>query len=123
MSFYNLVFGKNPIDAVLLKMLDLTPDDFGRYRDTYVTEKHIVVYTRCGGGNRYDYDQVFEFASIHPHYHYDEDDDYDSTYASIFFKHPPEYAELLKELAAGVVTPSEKWKLLFEKLEGKKNES
>jgi hypothetical protein len=32
---------------------------------------------------------------------------------------PPEYSEGLKEMAAGTVTPSEKWKMLFEALEKK----
>lgn len=117
MSMYNMLFGENIDQAnFLFKLLDLTPGDFGRYRDIYVTGTHIVVHTRNGGGNREDYQDVFDEMFNHPLYDYDEDDDFDCTYANIYFKHPEGYKELLKEMAVGTVTPSEKWQKLFEAL-------
>lgn len=120
MSLYNMLFGENTNQSsFLLALLDVEPSDFGRYRDVYVTESHIVVHTRCGGGNREEYEDVFDEMSTHYLYDYDEDCDFDYTYADIYFKHPAEYSELLKEMAANTVTPSEKWKVLFEALETK----
>lgn len=120
MSLYNMLFGANDTSAFLLALLGKTAGDFGRYRDVYVTENHIVVHTRNGGGNREDYEDVFDEMSDHPLYDYDEDDDFDCTYANIYFKHPAGYEEVLKEMAEGTITPAEKWKLLFDQLEAAK---
>jgi hypothetical protein len=118
MSLYNMVFGENSNQkGFLFTLLDKNPGDFGRYRDIFVTDEHIVVYTRCGGGNRENYEEVFDEMSEHPLYSHDEDVDFDNTYASIYFKHPAEYSALLKEMAVGTITPSEKWKMMLESLE------
>jgi hypothetical protein len=117
MSLYNMLFGEGNDADFLLKLLGKDRDDFGRFRSVYVTEDHIVVHTRCGGGNRDDYEAVFDEMSMHPLYSHDADDDFDCTYADIHFKHPAEYSELLKEMSVGTVTPAEKWKMLFENLE------
>lgn len=120
MSLYNMVFGENKSQSeFLFSLLNKTSGDFGRYRDIYVDEDYIVVHTRNGGGNREDYEDVFEEMTNHPLYAYDEDDDYDCTYANIYFKHPEEYSEVLKEMAKGTITPSEKWQILFSSLENK----
>lgn len=117
MSLYNMLFGENASQKeFLFSLLGKTSGDFGRYRDIYVTDEHIVVHTRCGGGNREDYEDVFEEMSSHPLYDYDQDDDFDCTYADIYFRHPEQYRDLLKEMAVGTVTPSEKWKILFDAL-------
>lgn len=119
MSLYNMLFGEGNDADFLLKLLGKDRGDFGRFRAVYVTEDHIVVHTRNGGGNRDDYEDVFDEMSDHPLYSHDADDSFDCTYADIYFKHPAEYSELLKEMAVGTVTPAEKWKLLFESLETK----
>lgn len=119
-GLYNALFGENASQKdFLFGLLKEDPSSFGRYRDIYVTDEHIVVHTRNGGGNREDYQDVFDEMSEHPLYAYDEDDDFDCTYANFYFVHPPEYSEVLKEMAAGTVTPSEKWKMLFKALEKK----
>jgi hypothetical protein len=116
-GLYNTLFGENSSQSgFLFGLLGKEPGDFGRYRDIYVTEEHIVVHTRNGGGNREDYEDVFDEMSDHPLYSHDEDDDFDCTYANIYFHHPEEYKEVLKEMAEGTITPSEKWKMLFEAL-------
>jgi hypothetical protein len=117
-GLYNMLFGENASQKeFLFAILEKEQSDFGRYRDIYVTDEYIVVHTRNGGGNREDYEDVFDEMSEHPLYVYDEDDDYDCTYANIYFKHPAEHAEVLKEMAAGTITPSEKWQMLFNALE------
>lgn len=119
-GLYNTLFGENGSQKdFLFSLLGKTPEDFGRYRDIYVTEDHIVVHTRNGGGNREDYEYVFDEMSNHQLYSYDEDDDFDCTYANIYFRHPDGYGEVLKEMAEGTITPSEKWKLLFEAMGNK----
>jgi hypothetical protein len=118
-GLYNMLFGENDKAGFLLGLLGKTAGDFGRYRDVYVTEDHIVVHTRCGGGNREDYEDVFEEMSTHPLYSYDEDDDFDCTYADIYFRHPDEYKEILKEMSKGTITPAEKWEMMFKALEQK----
>jgi hypothetical protein len=112
-----MLFGQNDHAGFLLKLLDAERDDFGRFRDVYVTETHIVVHTRCGGGNREDY--FPEWVEDHPLYDYDVDDDFDCTYADIFFRYPLGYEDVLKEMAIGTVTPAEKWQLMFKALETK----
>jgi len=96
-SLYNMVMGTNSIAGALLAALELSPDRLGRPRDAWLDGEEIVVLTRCGGGNRDDYEQVFEDLRAHPCYLRDEDDDYDSTYALIHFRFPEQYAEPLRE--------------------------
>ena len=115
MSLYNMLFGEGDHAGFLLKLLESERDDFGRFRAIYATGTHIVVHTRCGGGNREDY--FPEWVEDHPLYDYDEDDDFDCTYADIYFKHPAGYEEVLKEMAEGVITPAEKWQMLFNSME------
>ena len=112
-GLYNVLFGSNDQAGFLLGLLGKEAGDFGRFRDVYVTEDHIVVYTRNGGDNREHYEDVFAEMKDHPLYTHDEDDDFDCTYANIYFKHPEGYGEILKEMAVGTVTPSEKWEMMF----------
>ena len=119
-GLYNVLFGENGSQKeFLLKLLNVHAGDFGRYRDIYVTEDHIVVHTRCGGGNREEYDYVFDEMSDHLLYAYDEDDDFDCTYANFYFRHPEGYEDVLKEMAVGTITTAEKWQMLFKALESK----
>lgn len=113
-GLYNMLFGENSSQKnFLFALLNITQDDVGRYRDIYVTEDYIVIHTRNGGGNREDYEDVFEALSQHPLYAYDEDDDFDCTYADIYFVHPEGFGDILKDMATNI-TPSEKWKILLQ---------
>lgn len=98
MSLYNLLFGVNQDADELLKMLDLTENDFGRFRDAYLNEEgtNIIVYTRCGGGNREDYEDVFSKMEKHPEYVTDYDDDFDCTYAYFVFNVPEKFKKQAK---------------------------
>jgi hypothetical protein len=117
-GLYNMLFGENHSQkGFLFGLLGKTEDDFGRYRDIYVTDEHIVVHTRNGGGTREDYQEVFDEMMLHPLYVCDDDDDYDCTYANFYFKHPKGFEDLLKEIAVGTVTPSEKWRMLLDALQ------
>jgi len=110
MGMYNLIFGQNPISDAVLATLNLTRHDVGRFRDCFVTRGEIAVYTRNGGGNREDYQDVFDKLAQHPCYLRDQDDDFDCTYATIYFSFPEEFAEELKKLDTGEkFDPSQRW--------------
>lgn len=114
MSMYNMVFGQNGLSGAILATLGLTAGDCGRFRDCFISEGKIAVYTRNGGNNREDYMPDF---SSHPHYLHDEDDDFDCTYATIYFKFPDEFAEQLKKLDSGEkFDPDARWLAAIEAL-------
>jgi hypothetical protein len=117
MSLYNMLFGNNPIAPLILGTLSLSKDDFGRFRDIYLAEGKIAVYTRCGGGNREAYQEVFDAMEQHPCFEYDEDDSFDNTYATFYFKYPDEFADGLKAIESNVpFDPDARWKAMFDAL-------
>ena len=124
MSLYNMLHGTNPLAGLYLGMLGLSPSNVGRFRDCYLKDDTIAVYTRNGGGNREDYEEVFEELSQHENYLYDEDDDFDCTYATIYFSIPKEYEAdvLMIKLAIEQDTtpPEDKWKDLLTRLDAAK---
>jgi hypothetical protein len=100
MSMYNMMFGRNANTAQLLELLNKTEADFGRFRDVFVKDGYIVVHTRNGGGNREDYEDVFDEMSDHPWHSHDEDCDFDCTYANIYFKIPEDVNQSFVALLA-----------------------
>jgi len=121
MSLYNLLHGFNPNTDQILQVLGHTRDDFGRFRDVYIKDGFIVVHTRCGGGNREEYESVFEMAEQHPWYSYDEDCDFDSIYANIYFKIPNDETGTFVGLYNQGIEPSIVRNEIFENLSGKGN--
>lgn len=101
MSMYNMLFGQNVAADAILATLGLTRHDVGRFRDCFVANGEIAIYTRNGGGNRDDYQEVFDELAANPCYLRDEDDEYDCTYATIYFRFPDEFADDLKKLDSG----------------------
>lgn len=77
-------------ESKLLSLLGKTKEDFGRFRVAFLDGDYIVVKTRNGGGNREQYQSVFDEMAMHPLYSHDEDNDFDCTYASIYFHLPPD---------------------------------
>lgn len=146
MSLYNMLFGVNQRTPILLATLGLTTSDVPRFRDCYVKDGRIVIYTRTGGGNRRYYDseescrenypEDFDVDSgneipdgpwnstltSNPFYERDEDDDFDCTYASFYFRFPDKFRDDLLALEACVQThtPTDRWKALLESLESTK---
>lgn len=139
MSLYNMLFGVNQLAPFLLATLNLNDSKVPRFRDCYLRDDKIVIYTRTGGGNRDFYDSEESCRSnypeyfdgedapsgpwnddlrAHPNYVFDEDDDYDRTYAYFYFSYPDDYAADLKALASADKshTPSEQWQNLFNTL-------
>ena len=113
---YNMIFGRNPNGPAILRTLDLTPEDCGRFRDCFVANGEIAVYTRNGGGNREYQEEAIELLQEHPNYLRDEDDDFDYTYATFYFSLPNEWREELGDLDSGVFDPSRRWLDMLAKL-------
>lgn len=120
MSLYNMLFGTNPAAGILLELLGLSPNDFYRFRDCYLTENgEIAVYTRDGGGNRDD--NTTDVCS-HPNYLRDENDDFDCTYVTYYFSVPVAgqmVVDMLKDMDSVNKNPTESWKKLFNDLQSK----
>ena len=117
MSMYNMLFGVNPDTDTLLSLLGKTTGDFGRFRNVYMEDGYIVVHTRNGGGNREDYEDIFDEMSEHPWYSHDADDDFDCTYANIYFKVPEDKIKTYVALLDQGHNPAESWQKVFQVLE------
>lgn len=52
MSLYNMINGVNPATFIILPMLGKHPDEYPRFRDCFIKDGMIEVYTRVGGNNR-----------------------------------------------------------------------
>mgnify|MGYP006268204089 FL=1 len=122
MSLYNMLFGMNPDADKILEFLGKTREDFGRFRNVYLDEGYIIVHTRNGGGNREDYEDVFDEMSEHPWYSHDADDDFDCTYANIYFKVPEDANKTLLALHDfdKGADPKEQWGMLLATMEAMK---
>ena len=110
MSMYNKIFGVCEGAGMFLHMLGLRTHGVGRFRDCFLTDVDcdgnklkavsVCVYTRNGGGNRTDYQDILNALKKHPNHLFDRDDSFDSTYCSIYFSIPEKYKSLIEDLAA-----------------------
>jgi hypothetical protein len=140
MSLYNNLFGLNHRAPTLLACLGLHYSDIPRFRDCYLRDNAIVIYTRTGGENRLYYENLKSCRANypeyftegkehpsgpwnddirrHPQYVSDIDCDFDSTYAYFFFSFPDAYRDDLHAISAHEPdhTPSLKWKALTDDL-------
>ena len=103
MSLYNTLFGKNEDTPILLGMLGVNQEYFGRFRDVELINDGTIIraFTRIGGGNREDYEDTWEEIRNHILYLKDYDDDFDCTYAYIEFSIPDYYKETAKKMFKG----------------------
>lgn len=129
MGMYALTHGQNPLGPDLLFVIGLTVDDVGRYRDAYVSEGKIAVYTRNGGGNRECWEEEADdchctgciatrHLPAHPLYSSDRDDDFDETYATFYFNIPDDWRERLAALDIGEFDPSARWTAVIAAIRG-----
>lgn len=127
MSLYKTLFGENPDTNNLLGLLDLSREDFGRFRDIFLNADgtEIIVYTRCGGFNRDDYKIVFDHMKDHPYYITNYDDEFDETYCYFLFDVPKEYLTITRKVATGTdpLTVSEKFKKEIKEMEDPNSEA
>lgn len=106
MSLYNKLFGENKDATILLGMLSLTRNSFGRYRDCFLNHdgKSITVITRIGGGNMSEYKDVYDNMMKHECYSHNIPDTLDNTYQYFIFKVPEKYL-----FTASKMIPEEDW--------------
>lgn len=139
MSLYNMMHGYNEHSVLVLSVLGLTCHKVPRFRDAYIKDNSLVVFTRTGGGNRDYYEneathrknhsgegryafEPFEFYNDdlrkNPNYISDHDDEYDSTFAHFIFKFPDEFKEKLTAIARqnSCTTPTQKMRNFIEGL-------
>lgn len=103
MSLYNMVNGVNPATFFILPMLgEKHPDNYPRFRDCFVNNNEIHVYTRVGGGNR-NCEFGEQELQQHPNYLRDFDDEYDSTYATYVFSIPNEFKNDFDSITSGKI--------------------
>lgn len=141
MSLYNALFGTNSNADILLASLGITRANVPRFRDCYLEDGKIVIYTRTGGGNRHYYESVKSCRDEYPEYFKegsespsgpwnedlrdlpgyltDSDDEYDVTYATFLFEPSAGVVELMKGWGQldGAIAPADKWTQLFSDLQ------
>ena len=104
MSLYNMLMGFNPACVLIMPMLGRKQDEWPRFRDCFVEDGKIAIYTRVGGNNRgcgYGEEELY----ADPYFIRSYDDEFDNTCATYLFEVP------------------EKWKADFDKiLDGKLTE-
>lgn len=125
---YNLIHGRNPFANLLLDVLGLDERAVGRFRDAFVAEGEIAVYTRNGDGNRRCWNAtpgadcdcpgcaISYRLPAHPLYLRDEDDGFDSTYATVYFRIPDDAPDFVRAMDVGKFDPDARWKAAFEYL-------
>jgi hypothetical protein len=98
-----MINGVNQATFFILPMLgEKHPDTYPRFRDCYIEDDKICIYTRVGGGNRncgYGEEELYK----HPNFLTTEDDDYDSTYASYYFSVPNEWKNDFEKITNGKI--------------------
>lgn len=97
MSLYNMINGFSPACVFIMPMLGRKQDEYPRFRDCFVEDGKIAIYTRVGGNNRncgFGEEKLYE----DPYFVSTYDDEFDSTYATYLFDVP------------------EKWKSDFDKI-------
>ena len=100
-----MVDGISPEDTDLLALLHLAqPVRVARFRgvDVRFDDGQAVIHieTRTGGGNRNHYSSANATMIRHPWYDNDADDEGDPTYAHFWFRVPPSWTRLLRQVQA-----------------------
>lgn len=102
MSLYNMVHGYSPACVWIMPMLGHHEEYYPRFRDCYVEDGKIAIYTRVGGGNRgcgFGEEKLYKDPLFVRSY----DDDFDRTYATYLFKVPDKWNGDFKKICAGKV--------------------
>ena len=92
MSLYNMIKGYNPACILIMPMLDKKQDEYPRFRDCFVEDGKIAIFTRVGGNNRncgFGEDELYKDPNFVTTY----DDDFDNTYGTYLFNVPDKWKE------------------------------
>lgn len=92
MSLYNMINGFNPACVFIMPMLGRKQEEYPRFRDCFVEDGKIAIYTRVGGNNRgcgYGEEELYKDPNFVTTY----DDEFDSTYATYLFNVPEKWKD------------------------------
>ena len=90
MSLYNMINGYNPACVLLMPMLGRREHEYPRFRDCFLVDGMIAIYTRVGGGNRnsgFGEEKLYDDPNFVKTY----DDEFDSTYGYYLFNVPDKW--------------------------------
>lgn len=87
MSLYNMINGYNPACVFIMPMLGRKQEDYPRFRDCFVEDGMIAIFTRVGSLNKgcgFGEEKLYK----DPNYVRDYDDEFDHTYGTYLFNVP-----------------------------------
>ena len=102
MSLYNMIKGYNPACIFIMPMLDKKQDEYPRFRDCFVEDGKIAIFTRVGGNNRncgFGEDELYKDPNFVTTY----DDDFDNTYGTYLFNVPDKWEEDFDRIMSGKI--------------------
>lgn len=100
MSLYNMLNGFNPACVILMPMLGRKQEEYPRFRDCFLEDGKIAIYTRVGGGNRgcgYGEEELYKDPNFVTTY----DDEFDRTYATYLFNVPEKWKDDFEKICEG----------------------
>ena len=103
MSLYNMMMGFNPACVWIMPMLGRRQEEWPRFRDCFVEDGKIAIYTRVGGNNRgcgYGEEKLY----IDPYFVETYDDDFDNTYATYVFNVPEQWKSDFDKICEGKIS-------------------
>ena len=102
-----MMHGFSPACIFILPMLGRKPEEYPRFRDCFIEDGNIAIYTRVGGGNRncnFGEEELYE----DPYYLRTYDDDFDNTYGTYIFRVPDRWKADFDKLLEGKFTETSK---------------
>ena len=110
MSLYNMINGFDPAVVFILPLLGRRVSEYPRFRDCFVDDDKIAIYTRVGGNNRncgFGEEALYEDPDFVRTY----DDDFDNTYGTYLFNVPEKWkSDFDKILEGGLKGTSDEYK-------------
>lgn len=100
MSLYNMMNGFNPACVIIMPMLGRKQEEFPRFRDCFVEDGKIAIYTRVGGNNRgcgFGEEILYQDPNFVSTY----DDEFDNTYATYLFNVPEKWKDDFDKIIGG----------------------
>ena len=99
-GLYNIINGYNIACVLILPMLGRKQEEYPRFRDCFVEDGMIAIYTRVGGGNRgcgFGEEELYKDPNFIETY----DDDFDNTYATYLFNVPEKWKQDFNKIMDG----------------------
>ena len=100
MSLYNMINGFSPACVLIMPMLGRKQEEYPRFRNCFVEDGMIAIFTRVG---RYNKGCGFGEEELYkdPNYVRDYSDDFDPTYGTYLFNVPEKWKADFDRIMAG----------------------